>query len=63
VRYANRLPVSSSSSFILLYATRRCFEASNLSRVCQAGCVLQTLDEYLEEKGFTMPLDLGAKGR
>jgi len=29
---------------------------------CEAGCVLQTLDEYLEQNGFTMPLDLGAKG-
>lgn len=30
--------------------------------VCQAGCVLEQLNEYLEEQGFIMPLDLGAKG-
>ncbi|XP_009070973.1 PREDICTED: D-2-hydroxyglutarate dehydrogenase, mitochondrial [Acanthisitta chloris] len=30
--------------------------------VCQAGCVLERLTEYLEEQGFIMPLDLGAKG-
>lgn len=29
---------------------------------CQSGCVLQSLDEYLEEYGLMMPLDLGAKG-
>ena len=30
---------------------------------CQSGCVLQTLDEYVEkEAGLMMPLDLGAKG-
>ncbi|XP_065603883.1 D-2-hydroxyglutarate dehydrogenase, mitochondrial [Cyrtonyx montezumae] len=30
--------------------------------VCQAGCILEKLNEYLEERGFVMPLDLGAKG-
>jgi FAD/FMN-containing dehydrogenase len=29
---------------------------------CEAGCVLETLNNYVEEKGYTMPLDLGAKG-
>ena len=29
---------------------------------CQAGCVLQTLDEHVAERGHTVPLDLGAKG-
>eukprot|EP01137_Pigoraptor_chileana_P033148 Opistho-2@23625 len=29
---------------------------------CQAGCVLETLDQYLRERDFIMPLDLGAKG-
>ncbi|KAI9360828.1 hypothetical protein DFJ73DRAFT_957126 [Zopfochytrium polystomum] len=29
---------------------------------CQAGCVLEVLDKWLGEKGFMMPLDLGAKG-
>jgi FAD/FMN-containing dehydrogenase len=30
--------------------------------VAQSGCVLQSLDEYVGERGFMMPLDLGAKG-
>ena len=31
--------------------------------VCQSGCVLETLDSALAERGLMMPLDLGAKGR
>jgi D-lactate dehydrogenase (cytochrome) len=30
--------------------------------VAQAGCILQTLDEYVQERGYIMPLDLGSKG-
>ncbi|KAG9494334.1 hypothetical protein GDO78_001928 [Eleutherodactylus coqui] len=30
--------------------------------VCQAGCVLESLNQYLGERSYTMPLDLGAKG-
>ncbi len=30
--------------------------------VCQAGCILEKLDQSLADKGFMMPLDLGAKG-
>ncbi len=30
--------------------------------VCDAGCVLEALDNYLNEQGFGVPLDLGAKG-
>lgn len=30
--------------------------------VCQAGCVLEELNHYVQERGFIMPLDLGAKG-
>jgi len=29
---------------------------------CEAGCILQTLNEFVEKQGFTMPIDLGAKG-
>ena len=29
---------------------------------CEAGCILEHLDQFLELKGFCMPLDLGAKG-
>ena len=34
--------------------------AGNL--VCEAGCVLETLQEHAWARGYTMPLDLGAKG-
>ena len=34
--------------------------AGNL--VCQAGCILEVLQNYVWERGYTMPLDLGAKG-
>jgi len=30
--------------------------------VAEAGCVLESLSSYVEERGFVMPLDLGAKG-
>ncbi|KAJ3183186.1 hypothetical protein HDU85_002212 [Gaertneriomyces sp. JEL0708] len=29
---------------------------------CDAGCVLEVLDNYLADRGYMMPLDLGAKG-
>lgn len=29
---------------------------------CQAGCILQTLDEHVSGEGYMIPLDLGAKG-
>lgn len=40
----------------------RSFDEATGTLVCDAGCVLQTLDDYLAERGFMMPLDLGAKG-
>uniref|UniRef100_A0A131Y155 D-2-hydroxyglutarate dehydrogenase, mitochondrial n=1 Tax=Ixodes ricinus TaxID=34613 RepID=A0A131Y155_IXORI len=30
--------------------------------VCQAGCVLESLEEWASQEGLTLPLDLGAKG-
>jgi len=30
--------------------------------VCEAGCILEQLDARVGGHGFTMPLDLGAKG-
>lgn len=29
---------------------------------CDSGCILEVLDDWLLERGFMMPLDLGAKG-
>ena len=29
---------------------------------CQAGCILEQLDQYVSEQNLMMPLDLGAKG-
>lgn len=28
----------------------------------EAGCILEELHEHLKDKGYLMPLDLGAKG-
>jgi FAD/FMN-containing dehydrogenase len=28
---------------------------------CDAGCTLQEVDDYVHERGFMVPLDLGAK--
>ncbi|XP_077205174.1 D-2-hydroxyglutarate dehydrogenase, mitochondrial isoform X2 [Paroedura picta] len=30
--------------------------------VCQAGCILENLNQYLDQQDFIMPLDLAAKG-
>ena len=30
--------------------------------VCQAGCVLESLDHHLDDLHLMMPIDLGAKG-
>ncbi|KAG9451727.1 hypothetical protein H6P81_004631 [Aristolochia fimbriata] len=30
--------------------------------VCEAGCILENLDNFLANQGFMMPIDLGAKG-
>ncbi len=29
---------------------------------CESGCVLQTLEEFVNAKGYIMPYDLGSKG-
>lgn len=29
---------------------------------CQAGCILESLESYANEKNYTVPVDLGAKG-
>lgn len=30
--------------------------------VCEAGCILEVLDNYVRDRNLIMPLDLGAKG-
>ncbi|KAK3806465.1 MAG: hypothetical protein J3Q66DRAFT_120710 [Benniella sp.] len=40
----------------------RSFDSVSGALVCDAGCILEVLDKYLEERGYIMPLDLGAKG-
>ncbi|KAJ0179980.1 hypothetical protein K1T71_004571 [Dendrolimus kikuchii] len=30
--------------------------------ICEAGCILENLDNYVRERNLIMPLDLGAKG-
>ncbi|KAL6880677.1 hypothetical protein ACP4OV_012242 [Aristida adscensionis] len=38
------------------------FDNVNGILTCEAGCVLENLSTYVENEGFIMPLDLGAKG-
>ncbi|TPX67412.1 hypothetical protein SpCBS45565_g03790 [Spizellomyces sp. 'palustris'] len=40
----------------------RSFDEVSGILTCDAGCVLEVLDNWLAERGFMMPLDLGAKG-
>ncbi|PWN49071.1 hypothetical protein IE53DRAFT_388724 [Violaceomyces palustris] len=40
----------------------RSFDEVAGTLVCDAGCVLEALDNHVAEKGYMMPLDLGAKG-
>lgn len=46
----------------LLDLKDRCFHLLLGILVCDAGCVLESLDNYVAERGYMMPLDLGAKG-
>ncbi|XP_038671946.1 D-2-hydroxyglutarate dehydrogenase, mitochondrial isoform X2 [Scyliorhinus canicula] len=38
------------------------FNANSGVLICQSGCILENLNNYLEEQNFIMPLDLGSKG-
>ena len=38
------------------------FDESYGILTCEAGCILQDLQIFLAQKGYLMPLDLGAKG-
>jgi FAD/FMN-containing dehydrogenase len=40
----------------------RFFDDVSGTLVVDAGCILETTDRFLEEKGYIFPLDLGAKG-
>ena len=42
--------------------TIRSFDSVSGIVTADAGCILQNLDNWLQEKGFIVPLDLGAKG-
>ena len=45
-----------------LMNTIRSFDAVSGTLVCDAGCVLEMADQWLEKHGYLFPLDLGAKG-
>ena len=58
---------ASSSIFEVILATGGmnrviAFDETSGILTCEAGCVLEALQEYVWARGFTMPLDLGAKG-
>jgi (R)-2-hydroxyglutarate---pyruvate transhydrogenase len=38
------------------------FDSTSGILTVEAGCILQVLDDWLQERGFMMPLDLGSKG-
>eukprot|EP00921_Rhytidocystis_pertsovi_P003286 GHVQ01005551.1.p1 GENE.GHVQ01005551.1~~GHVQ01005551.1.p1 ORF type:complete len:691 (+),score=97.20 GHVQ01005551.1:1704-3776(+) len=38
------------------------FNADTGVLTCDSGCVLETLQNYVMERGYTVPLDLGSKG-
>ena len=38
------------------------FDARSGVVVCEAGCILQNLEAFVNQQGFMIPLDLGAKG-
>ncbi|MCO5560112.1 hypothetical protein L7F22_013719 [Adiantum nelumboides] len=40
----------------------RLFDEISGTLVADAGCILEALDNHIAEKGYMMPLDLGAKG-
>ncbi|CAG8438743.1 17476_t:CDS:10 [Cetraspora pellucida] len=40
----------------------RSFDPISGNLVCDSGCILEALDNYLAEQGYMIPLDLGAKG-
>ena len=39
-----------------------CFDARSGILSCQAGCVLERLQDFCEQRGHVVPLDLGSKG-
>lgn len=46
----------------VLYFLMECSHLLTGIVTCQAGCVLESLSQYVEQQDFVMPLDLGAKG-
>ncbi|XP_060729870.1 D-2-hydroxyglutarate dehydrogenase, mitochondrial isoform X4 [Tachysurus vachellii] len=46
----------------VLYFLTECSHLLTGIVTCQAGCVLESLSQYVEQHDFVMPLDLGAKG-
>ena len=38
------------------------FDSTSNTLHAEAGCILENLSNYVSEKGYVMPLDLGAKG-
>ncbi|RIB18899.1 hypothetical protein C2G38_1966165 [Gigaspora rosea] len=38
------------------------FDPISSTLICDSGCILEILDDYLAERGHMMPLDIGSKG-
>ena len=52
----------SSTVHIHTLTVRRLLRCVSGILTCQAGCVLENLSLYLEDRDYIMPLDLGSKG-
>lgn len=50
--------------FDLIYVLQvESFDTTSGVVVCESGIILDTLEKHVEKFGYTIPLDLGAKGR
>ena len=38
------------------------FDEAQGTLKCEAGCILEVLQNHVKERGYNMPIDLGAKG-
>ena len=56
-------PVSGNVTFITFCPPYRQLTRQSGILVADAGCILQSLTDYLAPHGHIMPIDLGAKGR
>ena len=57
--HSGRTDILPKRTIILFFTIQLLFTGA---LVCEAGCILENLDNYVRDRGLIMPLDLGAKG-